>query len=84
MAYIAQKPEQVKTEIARQLAIAERAADAYNGPGDRNHFRGHGHFDFEDVLTGELLHDVAGCPYCRLRKLQRLHRKLNGVSRHVH
>jgi hypothetical protein len=59
-----------RAEIARQLQEAVREADAYNGPGPVSHFRGHGHFDFPDVMTGELVHD-SDCPYCRVRKLKR-------------
>lgn len=69
MAYVSQTPENVKAEIGRQLAIAERAADAY-GTSPEEKFRAHGRFDFADVITGELLHDP-DCPFCRLRRLRR-------------
>jgi len=69
MSNIVQIPEQVKAEIARQLAIAERAAAAY-GTAPEDQFRAHGRFDFPDVITGELVHDP-DCPFCRLRRLRR-------------
>lgn len=69
-----------KAELARAINAAQEAADRYNGPGDRNYFRGHSHFDLVDGIrvgspnepvTGPLSHDEQHCPYCRLKKLRR-------------
>jgi len=69
-----------KAELARAINAAQQAADRYNGPGDRNYFRGHSHFDLvagirvgspNEPVTGTLTHDTPNCPYCKLRNLRR-------------
>ncbi len=70
MTLISNNTKNLKTDVARQLQEAARAADAYNGPGPVAYFRGHSDFDFPDVMSGELLHDP-DCPYCRLKRLKR-------------
>jgi len=70
--------QKVKAEIARQLEEAVRDADAHAGRDPRAIFRAHSDFDFEDVLTGELLHDP-DCLYCRVRKLERRFNRIKGV-----
>ncbi len=80
MSCVSNNPENVKADLARQIASAQRAADDYNGEGEVAHFRGHGHFDLvagvavtspDCPVTGVLTHDTANCPYCKLRKLRR-------------
>jgi hypothetical protein len=84
--------QKVKAEIARELEEAVRDADAYNGPGDRNYFRGHAHFDLvagvsvlspDCPVTGILTHDTPHCPYCYLKRVRRLCAVMEG-KRHVH
>jgi len=84
---VSNNPKNVKADVARQLQEAVREADAYGGSGPVNYFRGHGHFD-RVTPEGFLWHDKDGvtpmpdgetfipCPYCRVRRLQRLQRCL--------
>jgi hypothetical protein len=93
MRNLSNNPENVKADLARQLQEAVREADAYNGPGPVAYFRAHGDWDREDG-EGHLWHDKDGvtpmpdgsfmpCPYCRVRELQRLQRRLWFASKRM-
>ncbi len=72
MTDILQSQKHVNVDLARELAIAQRAADAFYGPGPVAHFQGENRFDYEDPRTGHLEHHYDTCPYCALRTLRRI------------
>jgi hypothetical protein len=78
MTLVNQPSENIKAVLARQLSDAVRVADAYAGRDPVARFRAHADFDFSDVISGELLHDIE-CPYCRVRKLKRAY----GLALHM-
>jgi hypothetical protein len=71
MTDILQSPKNIKSDLARELALAQRAADAFYGAGPVKHFQGEARFDYDDPRTGHLEHNFKDCPYCALRTVRR-------------
>ena len=85
MTDILQTPNNVKVDLARELAKAQRAADAFYGAGPVAHFQGENRFDYDNPRTGHLEHNFKACPYCALRTLRRiLSKRGNPHGQNIH
>jgi hypothetical protein len=83
MALLLSPSNMVKADLAHELEMARRAADAFYGPGPVAHFQGENRFDYTDPRTGHLEHRFKACPYCALRTVRRVIATMKGRP-HVH
>jgi hypothetical protein len=84
MQSVLQSSKNVKQILAHELAIAQRAADAFHGPGPVAHFQGEARFDYIDPRTGHLEHHFDTRPYCALRTVRRVIATVKGSPHEIH